>query len=202
MPKRGLSSGRTEIVRVSSTRLPRTANLNDFDFCFCFCGETAQHLGFNFTVQFSYSPPPGYNSTPHIPILSATTNQYISSSNKHNLTMAPRFLSPLRSVKHRFNNSPTFTKITSFLPPLNFITVHYTYFLATCLVTSLIFYGCSDPKFSIGYTDSLFLVVSAMTEAGLNTVNLSQMTTGQQFLLWFLIGIVGYLFLSCDAVAC
>ena len=35
--------------------------------------------------------------------------------------------------------------------------------------------------------DSLFLVVSAMTEAGLNTVNLSQMTTWQQVLLWLLI---------------
>jgi len=32
--------------------------------------------------------------------------------------------------------------------------------------------------------------VSAMTEAGLNTVNLSTMSTGQQFILWFLIGIV------------
>lgn len=40
---------------------------------------------------------------------------------------------------------------------------------------------------SISYVDSLFLVVSAMTEAGLNTVNLSQMTTWQQVLLWLLI---------------
>jgi len=96
----------------------------------------------------------------------------------------------LRSLRQRVQDSPTLQKLTSFLPPLNFITVHYTYFLAVCMVTSLIFYGLSDPRYSIGYTDSLFLVVSAMTEAGLNTVNLSQMTTGQQFLLWFLIMIV------------
>jgi hypothetical protein len=38
----------------------------------------------------------------------------------------------------------------------------------------------------------VFLVVSAMTEAGLNTVNLSMMSTGQQFILWFLIGIVSF----------
>ncbi|KAI1099706.1 TrkH-domain-containing protein [Jackrogersella minutella] len=73
------------------------------------------------------------------------------------------------------------------LPPLNFITLHYAYFIVVPLVSSLIFWGSSDPKFSISYVDSLFLVTSAMTEAGLNTVNLSQMTTWQQVLLWLLI---------------
>ncbi|KAI0396446.1 TrkH-domain-containing protein [Xylariaceae sp. FL0594] len=72
-------------------------------------------------------------------------------------------------------------------PPLNFITVHYAYFLIVSLVASLVFWGSSNPRFSITYVDSLFLVISAMTEAGLNTVNLSQMTTWQQTLLWFLI---------------
>ncbi|KAI0160587.1 TrkH-domain-containing protein [Xylariaceae sp. FL1272] len=78
----------------------------------------------------------------------------------------------------------------SFLPPLNFITVHYAYFIVVSLLTSLVFWGSSNPKFSISYVDSLFLVISAMTEAGLNTVNLSQMTAWQQVLLWLLI-IVG-----------
>ncbi|KAI2616194.1 TrkH-domain-containing protein [Hypomontagnella submonticulosa] len=73
------------------------------------------------------------------------------------------------------------------LPPLNFITIHYAYFIVVPLVSSLIFWASSDPKFSISYVDSLFLVTSAMTEAGLNTVNLSQMTTWQQVLLWLLI---------------
>ncbi|KAI1341170.1 TrkH-domain-containing protein [Xylariaceae sp. FL0016] len=77
--------------------------------------------------------------------------------------------------------------LRSFLPPLNFITIHYAYFIVLSMVTSLIFWGSSDPKFSIGYVDSLFLVISAMTEAGLNTVNLSQMTTWQQVLLWLLV---------------
>ncbi|KAE9366788.1 TrkH-domain-containing protein [Stipitochalara longipes BDJ] len=110
--------------------------------------------------------------------------------------MAPKN-SPLR---HRLEDSPTLHKFTSFLPPLNFITVHYTYFLAVCMLTSLIFYGMSTPRYSIGYTDSLFLVVSAMTEAGLNTINLSQMTTGQQFLLWFLIMIGSSIFVSISTV--
>ncbi|KAK3940038.1 cation transport protein-domain-containing protein [Diplogelasinospora grovesii] len=79
------------------------------------------------------------------------------------------------------------SKLRSYLPPLNFITIHYAYFIIVCLVTSVIFWGSSDPAWSISYTDSLFLVVSAMTEAGLNTVNLSQMTTWQQVLLFLLI---------------
>ncbi|KAI0178498.1 TrkH-domain-containing protein [Hypoxylon sp. FL1284] len=73
------------------------------------------------------------------------------------------------------------------LPPLNFITLHYAYFIVIPLLTSLIFWGSSDPRLSISYVDSLFLVTSAITEAGLNTVNLSQMTTWQQVLLWLLI---------------
>ncbi|KAI0015708.1 TrkH-domain-containing protein [Xylariomycetidae sp. FL0641] len=81
-------------------------------------------------------------------------------------------------------------QLRSVLPPLNFITIHYGYFIFVTLAASLVFWGSSDPQLSISYVDSLFLVISAMTEAGLNTVNLSQMTTWQQILLWLLI-IVG-----------
>ncbi|KAH8896235.1 TrkH-domain-containing protein [Thozetella sp. PMI_491] len=78
-------------------------------------------------------------------------------------------------------------KLQDWLPPLNFITLHYAYFIAVSLISSLIFWGSSSPRFSISYVDSLFLAVSAITEAGLNTVNLSQMTLWQQVLLWLLI---------------
>ncbi|KAF4809163.1 Low-affinity potassium transport protein [Colletotrichum tropicale] len=77
--------------------------------------------------------------------------------------------------------------IRSFLPPLNFITLHYAYFIGTSLLASAIFYASSSPRGSISYVDALFLVVSAITEAGLNTVNLSQMTVWQQVMLWLLI---------------
>ncbi|KAK3322066.1 cation transport protein-domain-containing protein [Apodospora peruviana] len=79
------------------------------------------------------------------------------------------------------------SRLRSSLPPWNFITIHYAYFIVVCLLTSVIFWASSNPAASISYTDSLFLVVSAMTEAGLNTVNLSQMTTWQQVLLFLLI---------------
>ncbi|CAJ2500134.1 Uu.00g029870.m01.CDS01 [Anthostomella pinea] len=77
--------------------------------------------------------------------------------------------------------------LRSLLPPLNFITIHYGYFIVVPLAASLVFWGSSNPSLSISYVDSLFLIVSAMTEAGLNTVNLSQMTTWQQVILWLMI---------------
>ncbi len=77
--------------------------------------------------------------------------------------------------------------ITIHLPPPNFIILHYAYFIGVCLVSSIIFWGASTPARSISYTDSLFLVVSAMTLAGLNTINLSAINTFQQFMLFLLI---------------
>lgn len=59
------------------------------------------------------------------------------------------------------------------LPPVNYITVHYTYFIILGLIFTLIFWGSSTPVLSIGFWDSLFLAFSALTSAGLNTVNVS-----------------------------
>lgn len=67
-------------------------------------------------------------------------------------------------------------------------------------MSSLIFWGSSTPSRSISYTDSLFLIVSAMTEAGLNTINLSQLNTFQQWLLWLHILIGSAIFVSAFVV--
>ena len=91
-------------------------------------------------------------------------------------------------------------RLRAHLPELNFITLHYLYFIGVCFIASVIFYGSSKPGFSISYTDSLFLVVSAMTEAGLNTVNLSVMTTFQQVILWLLIIIGSAIWVSIFTV--
>lgn len=77
--------------------------------------------------------------------------------------------------------------IKLFLPPLNFISLHYAYFIGVCLITSVIFWGAATPFRSVSYTDSLFFTVSAMTLAGLNTVNLSTLNSFQQVLLFTLI---------------
>lgn len=68
------------------------------------------------------------------------------------------------------------------------------------MICSLIFWGASNPAQSISYTDCLFLVVSAMTEAGLNTVNLSTLTSFQQTMLFLLILIGGSIFVSIGTV--
>lgn len=106
----------------------------------------------------------------------------------------------LKQLSQELRKDERIKKITSLLPPLHFITVHYTYFILTCMIFSVIFWGSSDPGKSVSYTDSLFLVVSAMTEAGLNTVNLSQLTTFQQILLWILIIIGSSIFVSISTV--
>ncbi|CZR56211.1 related to potassium transport protein TRK1, high-affinity [Phialocephala subalpina] len=113
---------------------------------------------------------------------------------------SPSLWSRVKTLHQDIKESPTYQKFSPFFPQWNFITLHYTYFITTVLITSLIFWGTSTPQYSISYTDSLFLVVSAMTEAGLNTVNLSQMTTFQQVLLWFLIVIGSSIFVSIATV--
>ncbi|KAL1599849.1 Sodium transporter hkt1 [Paraconiothyrium brasiliense] len=67
-----------------------------------------------------------------------------------------------------------------YIPPINFITLHYAYFIAITIVGTLIFWGASNPAKSVGWWDSMFMVMSALTASGLNTVNLSQLTIFQQ----------------------
>ncbi|KAL5419077.1 hypothetical protein PMIN06_011134 [Paraphaeosphaeria minitans] len=90
--------------------------------------------------------------------------------------------------------------VLDWMPSLNFITLHYIYFIGTCLLSSAIFYAASTPPRSVSYTDSLFLVTSAMTEAGLNTVNLSSLNTFQQFMLFLLIMMGSAIFVSAFVV--
>ncbi|KAK4626845.1 Low-affinity potassium transport protein [Fulvia fulva] len=73
------------------------------------------------------------------------------------------------------------------LPPLNFITIHYAYFIISCMISALIIWRSSTPSHSVQFIDALFLSTSAMTEAGLNTVNLSSLNTFQQ--VWLLLQI-------------
>lgn len=87
-------------------------------------------------------------------------------------------------------------QITVHLPPRNFITLHYVYFVGTCLAASLIFWGSSVPPKRVPYSDSLFLVVSAMTLAGLNTVSLSDLNTFQQSILFTLLLLGSAIFVS------
>ena len=81
----------------------------------------------------------------------------------------------------------TLEAVKAHLPRVRFITLHYAYFISVCLIMSVIFWVSSTPFRSVSYADSLFFTVSAMTLAGLNTVNLSTLNTFQQTLLFILI---------------
>jgi len=86
------------------------------------------------------------------------------------------------------------------LPEPNFITLHYLYFIVTCLIAAIIFWGSSTPPRSVRFIDSLFLAVSAMTEAGLNTVDLSTLNTWQQIILFLLIMLGSSIWVSAFVV--
>ncbi|KAJ5764871.1 hypothetical protein N7520_004430 [Penicillium odoratum] len=86
--------------------------------------------------------------------------------------------------------------MTAILPPANFLTLHYVYFIVTCLVSSIIFYLTSTPWQSVAYVDAIFLCVSAMTGAGLNTVDLSTLNTVQQVILFVLLILGSVIFVS------
>jgi hypothetical protein len=91
-------------------------------------------------------------------------------------------------------------QVRRWLPPCNFITIHYTYFVITCMIASVIFWGASTPAHSVRYIDALFLVVSAMTLSGLGSINLSTINTFQQILLFVLIMMGSAIFVSAFVV--
>jgi potassium uptake Trk family protein len=91
--------------------------------------------------------------------------------------------------------------VKPYLPPINFITIHYAYFISITIVGTLIFWGSSSPAYSIGWWDSMFMVMSALTSSGLNTVNLSQLATFQQVELLVLMMIGNQILVSYFTVA-
>ncbi|PSK50311.1 Potassium transport protein 1 [Elsinoe australis] len=78
---------------------------------------------------------------------------------------------------------------------LNFYRLHLAYFVSVILLSSVIFYGSTtngnsgdaEADFRLHYIDALFLCTSAMTNTGLNTINLGSITAFQQVMLFFLI---------------
>ncbi|KAL8831189.1 MAG: hypothetical protein Q9191_001001 [Dirinaria sp. TL-2023a] len=77
----------------------------------------------------------------------------------------------------------------------NFYRVHLSYFILTIIVSSVIVYGSgvngnsddAEAQFRLRYIDALFLCASAMTNTGLNTVNLGSITAFQQSVLAILL---------------
>ncbi|KAK8113599.1 TrkH-domain-containing protein [Apiospora sp. TS-2023a] len=96
------------------------------------------------------------------------------------------------SVPSREEMAEMWRTVRPYLPPVNFITVHHAYFIFVSLIAAAIFYGvaAADTTFTVSFVDAWFLITSAFTGSGLNTVNLSQLATGQQVVL-FIMMIIG-----------
>ncbi|TLS29750.1 hypothetical protein PpBr36_01878 [Pyricularia pennisetigena] len=109
-------------------------------------------------------------------------------------------------AKERITSAAGRSRLQRLLPSITFAAVHYGYFVGVCIVSSLVFWasstgpggsdGATGRPGRVGYVDSLYLVVSAMTETGLNTVNLSQLNTWQQTILFLLIVFGGSVWVS------
>ena len=90
---------------------------------------------------------------------------------------------------------------------MNFYRVHVLYFLLTIILGSIIMYGSgingnsddAEALFRLRYIDAIFLCASAMTAAGLNSVNLSYLTAFQQSVL-FVLTLLGNVTVVSNAV--
>lgn len=85
--------------------------------------------------------------------------------------------------------SPIVKAINYVIEETTFFRAHLAAFAFIPLIFSGIFFA-SNGRFHISFLDSMFLCYSAMTVTGLSTVNLSTLTTWQQFILYFLMIIV------------
>jgi Cation transport protein len=65
---------------------------------------------------------------------------------------------------------------------LNFITIHYLYISGMALLASVLIFAIGD----IAYIDALFFASGSATQSGLNTVDVNNIHTGQQFFLYIL----------------
>lgn len=102
-------------------------------------------------------------------------------------------------IRVKISDSYSYYRARGHFPRLTFIRLHWAYFLITCLISSAIFYAAST-RTHIQYVDSLFLVIAAMTQAGLNPVNLSSLSTFQQVIIFLLIVLGNQIFVSAFVI--
>ncbi|CAD6506033.1 BgTH12-06965 [Blumeria graminis f. sp. triticale] len=96
---------------------------------------------------------------------------------------SPLHQTPLTCFESLLANSTIakFKRWCSTFPRPTFLVLHWVYFIVTCFISSLLFWCINSTD--ISYVNSIFMVVAAMTQAGLNTVNLAALNLFQQVLL-------------------
>ncbi|KAK7430073.1 low affinity potassium transporter [Neonectria magnoliae] len=83
------------------------------------------------------------------------------------------FWAQLKAVK------PAFVSKT---PHFNFISVHYTWIVGATLIASVIIYGAGTD--TVNFIDALMFASGANTQAGLNPVDLNELNTVQQIVIY------------------
>jgi hypothetical protein len=71
----------------------------------------------------------------------------------------------------------------------NFYRIHLLYFIITIVITAAVFHGANTDGYRVTYSDSLTLCASAMTNTGLNPVNLNSLNVFQQSILFVLMAL-------------
>ncbi|KAI9880863.1 MAG: low affinity potassium transporter [Pleopsidium flavum] len=79
---------------------------------------------------------------------------------------------------------------------LNYITIHYLYILALAILGSILLY----PAGGLAYIDSLFFASGSATQSGLNTVNINDITTYQQVILYIIPFVANPIFINTFVV--
>ncbi len=79
---------------------------------------------------------------------------------------------------------------------LNFITIHYLYISGMTLAGSIIIYAIGG----MPYIDALFFGSGSATQSGLNTIDVNNIHTGQQFLLYLLSMLCNPIFINTSVV--
>ncbi|KAI9781344.1 MAG: low affinity potassium transporter [Peltula sp. TS41687] len=72
--------------------------------------------------------------------------------------------------------------LVSFSKSPRFITIHYTYIIALTLFGSIVIFAIGG----MSYVDALFFSSGATTQSGLNTIDVNNITTGQQLVLYLI----------------
>lgn len=102
------------------------------------------------------------------------------------------------------NKATAVDKGTSFvrhdLFKVNFYRLHLLYFVVVIIIGSLFVFLLPNNGTNISYIDALMLSTSALTTSGLNPIDLGDLSTGQQFILFFLMLIGNQVFTAIPIV--
>ena len=152
----------------------KTCHLSVFDILFV----SSTPLPSNASRPPTYAPG---DQNPKMPTTSTLLSRARTLTKKVIPPIPRTFLNRLRPTSH-LKIPP---QLRRYLPRPTFLLLHWTYIITICMVSSVIFWHFSTPRGHVSYIDSLFLIVAATTQAGMSTINLSDLNTFQQCMLFF-----------------